>query len=102
MLGSWAAPAAADPPETWEESSAGGGELFLILGGLALAVIAVIALLTYLPSMMRHNQTTEPALAFRERSEWFGGPRQGLEDAAEPGTSGETRDSARGGGSAHW
>ena len=71
-----AAPAYAEPPSGWEQAEDPSALEFLtVLVGIPLAIIAVLALLTYLPSMIR-GQSTEPALVFAERSEWFGGPRK--------------------------
>ncbi len=72
-----ASPAFAEPPSNGWESSEDPSALqtLTVLGGVPLAIIAVLALLTYLPSMIR-GQSTEPALVFAERSEWFGGPRR--------------------------
>jgi hypothetical protein len=103
-LGSLAAPALAAPPETWETPDNGSllNDLLFLLG-VPVLVFLVLALLVYLPSMIR-RQSAEPALAFRERPEWFGGPRKGV-DAAPTGGShrvegGETSD--KGGASARW
>ncbi|QIK65752.1 hypothetical protein G7072_04820 [Nocardioides sp. HDW12B] len=75
-LGTAASPASAEPPTAWEQAEDPSTLEFLtVLVGIPLAIIAVLALLTYLPSMIR-GQSTEPALVFRERSEWFGGPRK--------------------------
>jgi hypothetical protein len=71
-------PAYAEPPSTsfWEEAEDPSALEFLaIFVGAPLAIIAVLALLVYLPSMMR-GQSSEPALVFSQRSEWFGGPRK--------------------------
>jgi hypothetical protein len=73
-----AAPAAAEPPSTsfWEEAEDPSALEFLaIFVGAPAAIIAILALLVYLPSMMR-GQSSEPALVFSQRSEWFGGPRK--------------------------
>jgi hypothetical protein len=95
-LGSLAAPAVATPPESWDNTDNGSAlELLLILGGIPLAVILLLALLVYLPSMMR-GQSSEPALAFQERSEWFGGPRKGVEGTQESTTQGEDKGGAGG------
>jgi len=69
----------------------------LVLGGIPLAVILLLTLLVYLPSMMR-GQSSEPALAFQERSEWFGGPRKGVD--AAPGSSDTDED--KGGAGGRW
>lgn len=75
-LGMTAAPAFAEPPTGWEQAEDPSALEFLtVLVGIPALIIAVLALLTYLPSMIR-GQSTEPALVFAERSEWFGGPRK--------------------------
>lgn len=84
VLGSVAAPAMA-VPSTWSDSdnpSLGGALLWI--GGPVVAIIAIIALLTYLPSMMGRGDPGE--LAYSD-PEWFGGPRTGLKTDAE-GTAG--------------
>jgi hypothetical protein len=95
-LGSLATPALATPPESWENTDNGSAlGLLLILGGIPLAITLLLALLVYLPSMMR-GQSSEPALAFQERSEWFGGPRTGVEGTQESATHGEDKGGAGG------
>ena len=97
-LGSLAAPAHAAPPTSWENTQNGSFlEHLLILGGIPLAIIAVVTLLVYLPSMVR-GHSSEPAVAFRERSEWFGGPRRGVDATTES----STEQSDKGGASARW
>jgi hypothetical protein len=91
-------PAHADPPSTWEEADTGSVFDGLWLVGIALLVILLITLLVYLPSMIR-GQSKEPALAFQDRPEWFGGPRTGV--AAAQGEQG-AEDSTKGGASARW
>lgn len=94
-----AAPASAEPPSTWDEPSNGSLlDNLLILVGIPLAIIALITLLVYLPSMMR-GQSSEPALAFQDHREWFGGPRKGV-DATSAGSAEDTPD--KGGASARW
>lgn len=81
-LGSLALPAAAVPDSTsWNEADNPSlmGSLLLI-GGPVLAIIAVLALLTYLPSMMRRGDSGE--IAYND-PEWFGGPRTGVKPDAE-------------------
>jgi hypothetical protein len=98
VLGSLALPAAATAPESWEEQDTGSVlQHLLVLGGIPLAVILLLTLLVYLPSMMR-GQSSEPALAFQERSEWFGGPRKGVD--AAPGSSDTDED--KGGAGGRW
>lgn len=77
VLTTVAAPAFAEPPTNgWEPSEDPSTlQTLLVLGGIPLAIIAVLALLTYLPSMIR-GQSTEPALVFAQHSEWLGGPRK--------------------------
>lgn len=87
-----AAPAWAAPPETWRDTTNPGlAEVILTLGGAIVTIIAVIVLLTYLPSMIRGNRG-EGTLTFSEKSEWFGGPRTGVDaDAEQPqGTGGSS------------
>jgi hypothetical protein len=79
-----AAPAYAEAPDSsaWEAAEDPSTLEFLaIFVGAPAAIIAVLALLVYLPSMMR-GPSTEPALVFSQRSEWFGGPRK-KPDAAD-------------------
>lgn len=104
-LGSLAVPATGAPPEAWGEPDNGSMlDNLLLLVGVPLLVFVLLTLLVYLPSMMRHH-SSEPALAFRDRPEWFGGPRKGV-DSAPGGRSGSTTDeagrSAKGGASVRW
>lgn len=90
-----AAPAWGAPPETWTDTdnpSLAGA--LLVLGGWIVGIIAVITLLTYLPSMIR-GSSSDGALTFSEKSEWFGGPRTGVDQEAEQPES-------TGGASARW
>lgn len=97
-VGWLAAPAQASPPVTWEEPDNGSTlHQLLILVGIPLAAVLLITLLVYLPSMIR-GQQTQPAVAFQERSEWFGGPREGAvaaDSAAAP-------EEDKGGAGARW
>jgi len=98
-LGSLASPAFADAPTSWDNADNGSAlDALLLLVGVPLAIIAVIALLTYLPSMVG-SQAGSKTLAFQESPEWFGGPRQGAE-AAEQVQPEPT--SEKGGASARW
>ena len=91
-----------EAPEAWDNPENGSAlENLLILGGIPLLVIAVITLLVYLPSMIR-RQAGEPALAFRDRSEWFGGPRRGVSAAEQVPVASEGGDSGKGGSGARW
>ena len=102
VLGSLAAPALAAPPDTdpWQDTGAGSSLLddLLFLVGVPVLVFVAVALLVYLPSMVR-RQSTEPGLAFRERTEWFGGPRKGVD-----ATTGQNAEHAedKGGAGARW
>jgi hypothetical protein len=94
-----AIPASAAPPQTWDDPDHDPLlQTLAYLLGVPLLVIALVTLLVYLPSMMR-GQSTEPALAFQQRNEWFGGPRKGLDST----TSVPAEDKGpKGGGSAQW
>ncbi len=108
-LGSLAVPALAAPPDSdpWrgeEDPSTLQDLLFLV--GVPVAVFLVVTLLVYLPSMMRRG-SSEPALAFRERPEWFGGPRKGLDATKTTDTSTGSHaagpeETGKGGASARW
>lgn len=98
-LGSLATPAFASPPSTWNNPPSEGFLHYAwILVGIPLAIIAIISLLVYLPSMIR-GQSSEGAAAFQEHPEWFGGPRRGV-DAAEDTAPADR--SKQGGASARW
>ena len=76
------APAWAAPPDTWAETDNPSTVQALIeIAGPVLLIIAVIALLTYLPSMI-HRAKGEDALTFSDTSDWFGGPRTGIDEKA--------------------
>ena len=99
VLGSLAAPAFASPPTDWQNPPDDGFLHYaLIIGGIALAAIAVITLLVYLPSMIR-SQRSDGTVAFQENPEWFGGPRRGVESAPESAPDDRSR---QGGASARW
>ena len=90
-----AAPAQAAPPDTWRDTdNPGFAQAVLTLGGWVVGVIAVIVLLTYLPSMIRSTRG-DNALTFSEKSDWFGGPRKGVDEHAE-------EPQGTGGASARW
>ena len=82
-VGSLAVPALA-APSTWSETDNPSfvGALIMI-GGPVLAIIAVITLLTYLPSMMGRGGSGD--LSYGD-PEWFGGPRTGVRTEAEQAT----------------
>lgn len=98
-----ASPAFAAAPEQWGERPVVDPlQFLLVLVLIPAGLFALIALLTYLPSMARGETTYHPGLSWRHEPEWFGGPRDGLEkvDKADP----KALESAgeRGGASASW
>ena len=94
-----AIPASAAPPQTWDDPNHDPLlQTLAYLIGVPLLVIALVTLLVYLPSMMR-GQSTEPALAFQQRNEWFGGPRKGLDSTMSVPAEDK---GPKGGGSAQW
>lgn len=100
VAGSLSAPAFAAPPTAWDEPATFSGlERLVVLFLIPLAVIAVIALLTYLPSLIK-GQSKEAALVFQDRHEWFGGPRSGVE--ATQGAGEPVDSSSKGGSGAGW
>jgi hypothetical protein len=92
--------AMAEPPENWEVApTVGALDALLVIVGLPLLLFALITLLVYVPSMVRGEKYT-PGLAWRNQSEWFGGPQKGVEavDTTAPPTAG----TQKGGVSARW
>ncbi len=90
-----AGPAGATPPSTWRDSdNPSAAQALLTMGGWIFGIIAVIALLSYLPGMVRSSRG-DNALTFSEDSEWFGGPRTGVDQQADEPQS-------TGGASARW
>ncbi len=99
-----AGPALAVPPERWPVSEPVSAlYALLILVGIPVALFAIISLLVYVPSMARGEKYT-PGLAWRNRNEWFGGPRGGVEaaDSVEPQAIEGGADTDRGGANARW
>jgi hypothetical protein len=97
-VGLAASPAEAKPPSTWETpDNPSFLHQLLLLGGVPVVVFLVLTLAVYLPTMMRRG-SAEPAVAFQERSEWFGGPRKGVAATAESAGDGDKK----GGASAGW
>ena len=97
-----AAPALADPPDTWAPADKVSPlHVLLVLGAIPLGLFVLITLLVYLPSMVR-GQKYQPGLAWRNENEWFGGPSDGVDAAAkaEPAELEGARES--GGTSARW
>ena len=102
LLGPLAGAAVAAPPTGWESSENGSSlDALLTLVGVPLLVIALVTLLTYLPGMV-NRRPAEPEVAFRDRSEWFGGPRKGVESAEVTGQQESSDPTARGGASGRW
>jgi hypothetical protein len=104
VLGSWATTAVAAPPEGWENADNDSMLVSLLkLVVVPLAIIAVITLLTYLPSIMRAGRGPEESAAwFAEHSEWFGGPRTTPEAVESRAMATEAQVGTRGGASARW
>jgi hypothetical protein len=97
------APALADAPDTWPQPPhVSVLHVLVLLGAVPLGLFVLITLLVYLPSTVR-GQRYQPGLAWRNESEWFGGPRDGVEaaDHVEPAAI-EASDRDRGGASARW
>jgi hypothetical protein len=96
-------PAAAAPPEGWPETEAVSVTAYLLLLlVIPLGLALVIALLASVPRMVRGDRYT-PGLAWRNETEWFGGPKDGLEaaDRTDPKAL-EGESAERGGASARW
>lgn len=100
-----AAPAMAAPPQSWPEPEPISGlYALLLLAGAPLALIGIITLLVYVPSMARGEKYT-PGLAWRNESEWFGGPAGGVEAVDRrdaPELEGSDPEHAKGGASGRW
>ncbi|KRF36564.1 hypothetical protein [Nocardioides sp. Soil805] len=87
-----AAPASADVPEGWSNpEDVDTLHALLLLAGVPLLLFVVIAVLTYLPAIVRGEKLTPGAA----EDQWFGGPRQGAKEL-EPGTSSDETGGARG------
>ena len=99
----YARAASADVPERWSDpDDVSLLHSLLVLGGIPLAVIVVLALAVYLPSVVR-GESVAPAGA-RADDEWFGGRRDttkalesGTKDTSPSGVTDET-----GGASGSW
>lgn len=96
-----ATPAHAAPPESWPApDNASTLWNLLVFVGVPVLVVLVLALLVYLPSMIRGRSSEE---AFQERAEWFGGPRDGLDPTATGGPDSHAQsDSFKGGAGGQW
>lgn len=96
-----AAPAHAAPPETWPEPEAVGAlEYLMVLLLIPLGLALLITLLVYVPSLARGREGYKPGHAWRSESEWFGGPKDGLEATDKADVPATPED--RGGASARW
>jgi hypothetical protein len=96
--------AVAAPPEQWDQPEPVSSLTVLwLLVAIPIGLFAVIALLTYLPSMVRGERYT-PGLAWRNENEWFGGPKSGVEaaDNVQPEALEGVDTADRGGASARW
>jgi len=78
----------ADVPEGWSNPEpVDGRHVLLVLVGIPVALFVVITLLVMAPSFAKGERGT---LASGE-SEWFGGPRKGIDELeAAPAEKGET------------
>ncbi len=95
------APVFAAPPQSWPtEPHVGAFDFLLVLFIIPLGLALVIALLVSIPSMVRGEKYT-PGNAWRNESEWFGGPKDGLE-AADKTDAAAAAETERGGASARW
>jgi hypothetical protein len=94
----YAAAASADVPERWSDpDDVSFLHALLVLGGIPLACIVLLALATYLPSIVR-GESVAPA-GVRADDEWFGG-RRDADKAIEARTSGAGDET--GGASGSW
>jgi len=90
-----AAPAGAEVPEGWSDPAPVSFlQALLVLVGIPFALFVGITLLVSLPSMVSGAST---ALTTPD-NEWFGGPRKGIAELAEP----DDEDSKAGGASVRW
>ena len=99
-----ASPVIAAPPEQWPQAEPVSAlHALLVLGGIPLALFAIISLLVHVPSMARGEEYT-PGLAWHHQNEWFGGPSGGVEAADKPDVKAiETvKEGHTGGASARW
>ncbi|KRF07684.1 hypothetical protein ASG88_02355 [Nocardioides sp. Soil777] len=87
-----AVPASADVPEGWSNpDDVDMLYALLLLGGVPLLLFAGIAVLTYLPALIRGEKLAPGAAD----DQWFGGPRQGAKEL-ESGVQAEETGGARG------
>ncbi|HYO40962.1 MAG TPA: hypothetical protein VER39_15050 [Nocardioidaceae bacterium] len=106
VVTSAAGAAYAAPPETWDNGpDVSTVYTLLVLGGIPLALLLLITLLVYLPSMTGRDKGYQPGQAWRGEAEWFGGPRGGLEAAdaqSGPAVTDGLSTPVRGGTSGRW
>lgn len=103
LLVTGATPAFAAAPEQWGEApTVDPIQALLVLVVIPLGLFALIALLTYLPSMAKGESSYHPGLAWRHEPEWFGGPRDGLEKADKTDPEAVEGAHDRGGASGRW
>lgn len=96
-LSAAATPAQAAVPEGWDKPD-GVDKLhaLLLLGGIPVLLFVGIAVLTYLPSLIRGERLAPGAPAIE--NQWLGGPRKGTAELAAP----DSEESDAGGASARW
>jgi hypothetical protein len=98
-----AAPALAAAPVGWEPvPKVSVLHVLLILVFLPLALIAIITLLVYVPSLKR-GHSYQPGRTWHAHPEWFGGPSDGVEAAyrVDPQVV-QAAARGNGGANAHW
>jgi hypothetical protein len=95
--------AGADTPQGWEKAPhVSGLQYLLVLFLFPLGLALIISLLVLVPSLAG-DRGYQPGQSWRGESEWFGGPRAGVEAASEV-TPEELESSSRdaGGTSGRW
>jgi hypothetical protein len=92
-----AGPAAADVPEGWSNPEPVSVlHALLILAGLPALLFVLITIAVYVPSLVR-GERVKPGPPAVE-NQWFGGPRKGTSELAEP----DNEESKAGGASGRW
>lgn len=92
-----AGPASANVPKGWSDPAPMPvGKFLMIILVLPVAAAIVISLIVLLPGLLRGEGLGIKAA--EQGGEWFGGPRRGTSDLAEP----DGEDSQAGGASARW
>jgi len=90
-----AAPVGAEVPEGWSEpKDVSLLDALLVLGGIPLGLFVLIAVLVSVPGWV----SGAAAASTTTDIEWFGGPRQGTSELADP----DDEDSKAGGASVRW